>query len=59
VTKCELDHGTMRIERSTGVGGSEKCQKVLNCVIKCDRFWIMSHNQGGVGLDKVEKISEP
>jgi len=44
VTKCEIDLPTMRVESYSEVDNSEKCQKVWQSAIKCDRFWIMSQN---------------
>ena len=45
VTKCEIDLPTMRVESLTAVDKTEKCQKVSQSAIKCDRFWIVNHNR--------------
>jgi len=46
VEKCEIDLPTMRVDVYSEGHETKKCRKVLNCVIKCDGFKIMSQYQG-------------
>jgi len=54
VTKCEIDLPTLRIESTSAVDKREKCEKVSQSAIKCDRFGIVLQNQAPDGVGTVQ-----